>query len=470
MTEKMLNYNHQVTPQETFYWCGPASMQVVLDGLGIRVPERELAEELGTTVGGTDSINQVTRGLAARTGLPYEDRSIPNDPPTQDQRDRMWADIVSTIGAGRGMVVNWVAPPSNYPRAVPPSGLSPAYSGGTVYHYVALMGYADDGPRRVWIADSGFWPYGYWLSFEQLCTLIPPKGYTCAPGLPPAPTPPEARGMDVRTLSEAMGAALSPARYAELLPGMVGAMRAAGITTAARAAMWCAQIGHESAGLRYMEEIADGSAYEGRADLGNTQPGDGHRFKGSGPIQLTGRHNFTLFSRWCAEQGYTTDPGLLVARPELVRSDPRFGFLAASWYWTVARPQLNALADAHDLEGATRAINGGLNGITDRRARYDRCSALGDRLLPEEDFMPALTDDQQRQLYAAICEPKPTFVPPEPGQEPVRLTPEQYWRFTDAATYGTGRAVERLQEDMTALRGELAALRGELAALAKVVK
>lgn len=82
------------------------------------------------------------------------------------------------------MVVNIVAPPSNYPRAVAPSTISPAYRGGTVYHYIAVMGYSDGGGRRVWVADSGFSPYGYWLGFDQLCSLIVPKGYaySTAPG------------------------------------------------------------------------------------------------------------------------------------------------------------------------------------------------------------------------------------------------------------------------------------------------
>ena len=51
----------------------------------------------------------------------------------------------------------------------------------TVYHYVAAMGYDDPpGAWAVWIADSGFWPFGYWCGFDQVATLIPPKGYTYA--------------------------------------------------------------------------------------------------------------------------------------------------------------------------------------------------------------------------------------------------------------------------------------------------
>lgn len=187
--------------------------------------------------------------------------------------------------------------------------------------------------------------------------------------------------MDAGTLAEAMGysANVDYTRFAE---PFTQAMRVAGITTVNRAAMWCAQIGHESAGLRYMEEIASGAAYEGRVDLGNTQPGDGRRFKGSGPIQLTGRHNFRAFTRWANANGHTTID--FEAQPHLVREDPRWGFLAASWYWTAARPQLNALSDANNLEGATRAINGGLNGLADRNARWHKCFSMGGRLLQGE--------------------------------------------------------------------------------------
>lgn len=186
--------------------------------------------------------------------------------------------------------------------------------------------------------------------------------------------------MDAQTLREVMGSTLPDGGYTRLIDGYNNAMRAANITTVERAAMWAAQIGHESGGLRYMEEVASGQAYEGRRDLGNTQPGDGKRYKGSGPIQLTGRANFRAFTQWAQREGHTTLD--FEAQPHLVREDPKWGFLAASWYWTVARPQINSLSDAGDLEGVTRAINGGLNGYADRQARYRKALTYGDRLLP----------------------------------------------------------------------------------------
>ena len=182
--------------------------------------------------------------------------------------------------------------------------------------------------------------------------------------------------MDAATLARAMG---GTADYHALVDPMNQAMIAANITTPRRAAMWCAQIGHESVGLRYMEEIASGHAYNGRADLGNVHPGDGPRYKGRGPIQLTGRNNYRAFTRWARAAGHTDID--FEAEPHRL-SEPRWGFLAATYYWTVSRPQINAMADAGDLVGVTRAINGGTNGIEDRRARYQRCLALGEALLP----------------------------------------------------------------------------------------
>ncbi|WP_280454772.1 C39 family peptidase [Nocardia brasiliensis] len=178
MSETVLSYNRSVVPQETPYWCGPASTQVVLSGRGIHVTEQAMANAMRTTRNGTDHIGLIAPVLNAFCGDVYLVRQMPDDPPTPGQIDRLWADIRASVDAGFGIVANIVAPASNYPRGVNGSA-SPAYSGGTVYHYIALMGYSDD--EAIWVADSGFRPYGYWISLGQLASLIPPKGYTCAP-------------------------------------------------------------------------------------------------------------------------------------------------------------------------------------------------------------------------------------------------------------------------------------------------
>lgn len=187
--------------------------------------------------------------------------------------------------------------------------------------------------------------------------------------------------MDARTLGEAMGWALTEARYAELLPAYLRLMQWANINTVERAAMLAAQLGHESVGLKYQQEIHDGSNYEGRRDLGNVYPGDGRRFRGHGWIQVTGRGNHTAVSKWAHEKGIVPTPTFFVDNPAAL-GDGQYCWVGPAWYWTVARPQINSLSDKRDLEGVTRAINGGLNGIADRRNRYNRALNMGARLLP----------------------------------------------------------------------------------------
>lgn len=125
-----------------------------------------------------------------------------------------------------------------------------------------------------------------------------------------------------------------------------------------RLAHFLAQVGHESGSFKYMEEIASGAAYEGRADLGNTVKGDGIRFKGRGPIQITGRANYRYFGRQIGID--------LERRPEIA-AYPSIGLHLACAYWS--NRNLNALADKDLLEDITRKINGGTNGLADRRSR-----------------------------------------------------------------------------------------------------
>lgn len=235
-------------------------------------------------------------------------------------------------------------------------------------------------------------------------------------------------------LSHAMGQRLTLDRYRQLLPAVAASLIACQCTTVERISMWCAQIGHESGGLYYTEEIASGQAYEGRADLGNTKPGDGVRFKGRSWIQITGRSNYTRLSAWAYEQGHVPDPDVFVAHPERLAADEYAG-LGAAWYWTVARPDINALADRRDLEMVTRRINGGLNGIDDRRRRYNQALSMGNQLLTliggGEDMSPEL-EQMIRDIHRVLFEPV--------ASQSIYATPDEgpRWRTYELVRNGDG--------------------------------
>lgn len=168
----------------------------------------------------------------------------------------------------------------------------------------------------------------------------------------------------MRALFARFGAA--PERASELGMAANVHLRTYGILdTPLRLAHFMAQVAHESGGFRYMEEIASGAAYEGRANLGNTQAGDGKRYKGRGPIQLTGRANYRLFG-----QRIGID---IEAHPEVVAL-PSFGLLIACMFWD--SKGLNALADADDVVAITKRINGGQNGLAERQAYLAKAKGL----------------------------------------------------------------------------------------------
>ena len=158
-------------------------------------------------------------------------------------------------------------------------------------------------------------------------------------------------------------------RQAEIVtavgPALEATLTAYDIHTLLRAAHFLAQTCHESAGFRTTEEFADGSAYEGRADLGNTQPGDGKRYKGRGLLQLTGRANYAA---------YGPSVGVdLVADPDRA-AEPVMSLKIACEFWT--RQKLNQYADADDVRTITRRINGGLNGLADRSVRLTKAKLV----------------------------------------------------------------------------------------------
>lgn len=180
MTERVLPYDHGIVGQERGWDCGPASAQNVLSSR-MHVSEADLIRSIGTTTNGTDHVGLIERDLDRRVpDAKYTTVFLAQDPISALEKEVLWTHLRSSIDSGWGVVMNWVSPPGNKPRGVKGSP-NPRYSGGTTYHYVAAMGY-DDNPtaRAVWIADSGFSPFGYWVGFDQCATLIPPKGYCYA--------------------------------------------------------------------------------------------------------------------------------------------------------------------------------------------------------------------------------------------------------------------------------------------------
>lgn len=162
-----------------------------------------------------------------------------------------------------------------------------------------------------------------------------------------------------------------------------------GITTPGRLCHFMAQIAHESDGFHTTEEYASGAAYEGRKYLGNVRKGDGKRFKGRGLIQLTGRANYRVYGERLGVD--------LEANPERAAA-PDFSLLVACEYWK--DKGLNAFADRDDITGITKRINGGTNGLADRKARLKAARAIwGGESVPQPDDGEAVKA-LQRDLLA----------------------------------------------------------------------
>ena len=129
-----------------------------------------------------------------------------------------------------------------------------------------------------------------------------------------------------------------------------------GITTPLRKAHFLAQLAYESGAFKWPRELSSGSQYEWRRDLGNVHAGDGMRFKGRGLIAYTGRWNYRALSRQLGVD--------LIANPSILEQ-PKYAVLSAYIFWR--NKNLNRLADADDILTITKRINGGLNGLRERR-------------------------------------------------------------------------------------------------------
>jgi hypothetical protein len=135
------------------------------------------------------------------------------------------------------------------------------------------------------------------------------------------------------------------------------------ITTTLRMRHFLSQISHESGGGIYTEELASGADYEGRSDLGNTHPGDGRKYKGAGFIQLTGRANYQALSN------YLHDPKVMDGVSYVASKYPA---TSAGFWWH--NNGMNALCDKNpSVEQVTLRVNGGYNGLDDRKAYFQKC-------------------------------------------------------------------------------------------------
>jgi predicted chitinase len=135
-----------------------------------------------------------------------------------------------------------------------------------------------------------------------------------------------------------------------------------GITSKPNVRHFLAQTAHESGGGRWMEELASGTAYEGRYDLGNVFPGDGVLFKGAGYLQLTGRVNYTLFSQ------AVNDPQVIeLGCPYVAKNYP---ITSAAWWWKVVGQLIRLCDTGSTVKEVTLVVNGGTNGLREREALY----------------------------------------------------------------------------------------------------
>jgi putative chitinase len=202
-----------------------------------------------------------------------------------------------------------------------------------------------------------------WLWLEQQLSPEELEGF--AERFRTAPTPPpQAVLISMEQCNDIFGRPISSEQWDDLN----SCMQRFEIDTPERIIHFLAQIAHESGGLRWLKELADGTAYEGRRDLGNTQPGDGPRFKGAGAIQLTGRYNYSRFAH------FIDDPRVMEGCDYVASKYP---FTSAGFWWH--NNGMNAKVD----RGATcreisKIVNGRdpANGLEDRERYFAKASEV----------------------------------------------------------------------------------------------
>lgn len=138
------------------------------------------------------------------------------------------------------------------------------------------------------------------------------------------------------------------------------------INTPLRIRHFISQCSHESGCGIYIEELANGTAYENRRDLGNTCTGDGPRYKGAGYIQLTGRSNYQALANYLGDQS-------VMQGVDYVANN--YPWTSAGYWWY--KNNMNTLCDSGaDCITVTKRVNGGINGLADRQKYYDLCCSI----------------------------------------------------------------------------------------------
>ena len=211
---------------------------------------------------------------------------------------------------------------------------------------------------------------------------------------------------------------LPAAKRTTYFPFLTAAVSEFGIDQPARTAAFLAQLAHESAQFKFIEEIWGPTTAQRRYEppdklattLGNTEPGDGFRFKGRGPIQVTGRANYRRFGDLLGLD--------LVATPAQAAS-PEVAFRIAALFWS--KKGLNELADRVTPEAfreITRRINGGFNGLAERQRFYETAKTVLTVVAPAGDA--GVSFDLDEEDVEPIFERGLEGMPAEPVVAPRR--------------------------------------------------
>ncbi|QGN45607.1 C39 family peptidase [Micromonospora sp. WMMD558] len=167
--EKKRELDVRYEAQDTFFYCGPAAARNALSVQGKDIDQHDMAERMGTTEAGTDSINDITPVLNKETGRDvYRSVEISGRKADAEQTDKLRDDVIRSVDDGRALVANIAG------TAIDTGGGVHSFEGG---HYISVVGYRDGG-EQVKIADSANPDTAsYWMTTEALADWIATRGY-----------------------------------------------------------------------------------------------------------------------------------------------------------------------------------------------------------------------------------------------------------------------------------------------------